>query len=182
MRQEALVIGGTGMLAGTVVWLVEQGYSVTVLARDRRRFEQLLLDVPDPQAVRLIQLDYHQTVELKQAIEELVAERGCVDLVVSWIQSSAPLALGTIQEVLSRPQKRWRLFQVCGSSAWKNPPEEIAMEQVVFRRVILGFVLGEKSARWLYNHEISQGIVDAIRLDQPLSIVGVVEPWEKRPI
>lgn len=182
MGRDALVIGGTGMLGGTVLWLVEQGYRVTVLARDRRRFEQLRQDMPDPQAVRFIQLDYHRTTELKTAMEEMVAETGPIDLVVSWIHSSAPLALETILDVLSRQQKPWRLFQVCGSRAWKNPPQEIAREHVVFRRVILGFILEEESARWLYNHEIAQGVIDAIRSDQPLSIVGLVEPWEKRPI
>ncbi|EST56528.1 short-chain dehydrogenase [Brevibacillus panacihumi W25] len=182
MGQEALVIGGTGMLADTVLWLVGQGYRVTVLARDRKRFEQLRQDLPDPQAVHFIQLDYHQTAVLKQAMEEWVAETDSVDLVVSWIHSSAPLALETILDALSVQRKPWRLFQVCGSRAWKNPPQEIAREHVLFRRVILGFILEEQSARWLFNHEISQGVIDAIRSDQPLSIVGTVEPWEKRPI
>jgi len=111
MGRDALVIGGTGMLAGTVLWLVEQGYRVTVLARDRRKFEQMRQDMPDPQAVRFIQLDYHQTTELKSAMEELVAETGPIDLVVSWIHSSAPLALETILDVLSRSRSHGDCFR-----------------------------------------------------------------------
>ncbi|MEK8198286.1 hypothetical protein [Lysinibacillus sp. FSL M8-0134] len=38
----ALVIGGTGMLANTSLWLVNNGYHVSVIGRNANRMERLL--------------------------------------------------------------------------------------------------------------------------------------------
>lgn len=181
MSKKALVVGGTGMLKDVVRWLVEQGYLVAVVGRNRERFERVLQGLSQPETADYIQLDYHQTHELRAAMEALLLRNGPLDLVVSWIHLTAPEALSTIQMALSRQEQEWRLIQVCGSGAWKKPPQIVPTANCQYRRVILGFVLEGNSARWLYNQEIAQGVVNAIRNDQPLSIVGVVEPWEKRP-
>lgn len=177
MRKKALVVGGTGMLADVVQWLVGQDYQVAVVGRNRERFLRAQLA-----SVEYIQQDYHQTDELRVAMGALLLHSGPFDLVVSWIHLTAPEALTTIQMALSRQEQEWRLLHVCGSGAWKRPPQVVPTANCLYRRVILGFVLTEgDSARWLSNQEISEGVIDAIRSDQPLSIVGVVEPWEKRP-
>lgn len=182
MGKKALVVGGTGMLADVVRWLVEQEYHVAVVGRNRERFVRVLQGVSQPASVEYIQQDYHQTDELRAAIEALLLHSGPFDLVVSWIHLTAPEALTMIQMALSRQEQEWRLLQVCGSGAWKKPPQVVPTANCLYRRVILGFVLMEgDSARWLSHQEISEGVIDAIRSDQPLSIVGVVEPWEKRP-
>ncbi|MEM5592401.1 hypothetical protein AAHH67_13015 [Niallia circulans] len=36
-------------------------------------------------------------------------------------------------------------------------------------------------SRWLTHKEISAGVIDAIKNNWKRKVVGVVEPWEKRP-
>lgn len=40
--KHALVVGGTGMLAGVSLWLLEKRYHVSVIARNPERMEQLI--------------------------------------------------------------------------------------------------------------------------------------------
>lgn len=181
MSKKALVVGGTGMLADVVRWLVGEGYHVAVVGRRCEQFERLQDGLSQPSQVEFIQLDYHQKDELEQAVQSLLLRIGQLDLVISWIHLTAPEALETIQMALSPQKQDWRLFQVCGSGAWKKPPQTKQMANCLFRRIILGFIFEGTSARWLSNQEIAKGVTDAIRTDHPLTIVGVVEPWEKRP-
>ncbi|MFD2369825.1 short-chain dehydrogenase [Brevibacillus sp. GCM10020057] len=182
MGREALVIGGSGMLAEVSRWLAETGYHVTVVGRDRRRLERVAgcSGAVAPESFTLLPLDYHDTEKLRQALSHLLCERGSIDLVVAWIHSTASEALPAVIQSLARQQREWRLFHVCGSRAWIEPPREPVADHLLYRRIILGFVLEGNESRWLTNEEIAQGVIRAVRADQP-SIVGVVEPWEKRP-
>ena len=38
----ALVIGGTGMLTDVSLWLVREGYHISIVARNRERMERLI--------------------------------------------------------------------------------------------------------------------------------------------
>ena len=82
------------------------------------------------------------------------------------------------------------MFQVLGS-ATADPahPHRLASAAIVadglvdcrLRQVVLGFrVVGDRS-RWLTNDEISAGVLDAVRNDRPLSVIGQVDPWAARP-
>jgi hypothetical protein len=49
------------------------------------------------------------------------------------------------------------------------------------RQVILGFRVEGGRSRWLTDAEISEGVLQAVRTDADLAIVGQVEPWPARP-
>ncbi len=79
----------------------------------------LLLSKASPDAViNPIAVDYHQSNELKQHINEAMAAHGPVDLAVFWIHSDAPDAFRVIaDEIYSHTDNAWRLFHVRGSNA-----------------------------------------------------------------
>lgn len=181
MAREALVIGASGMLAEVARWLAKEGWQVTVVGRDRQKLEQVRNGALNPGSVHLLALDYGQTETLRAAMAELVASRGPMELVVAWIHQTAPDALATVLAELSRPKQPFRLYHVCGSRAWKNPPAVHVPTTCAYQRVILGFVCEGEDARWLTNAEIANGVIRAIGEKAAQAIVGQVEPWERRP-
>lgn len=181
MGREALVIGGSGMLAKVSIWLAQEGCHVSVVGRDRSRLERVAKDSSTPDRFTLLDLDYQDSTALRQAMTRLQLERGGVDLVVSWIHQTAPEALPIIQRAVASQEKEWRLYHVCGSRAWIDPPAIQEVPSCLYRRIILGFVPGEPESRWLTHDEIARGVIQAVKADQPQAIVGSVEPWERRP-
>lgn len=178
---EALVVGGSGMLAEVSRWLAHTGYHVTVIGRDRSRLEQVAKNSSTPDRFTLLDLDYQDTTALEQAMSQLRSERGPIDVAVTWIHNTAPEALSVIQHEFAYQAEEWRLYHVCGSRAWIKPPFVEEVDSCLYRRIILGFVWEEPVARWLTNDEIACGVIRAIETDQPQSIIGKVEPWERRP-
>ena len=47
---------------------------------------------------------------------------------------------------------------------------------LVYRKIILGFVVDDERSRWLTDIEISNGVMDAIVREQDSYIIGKVEP------
>ena len=85
---------------------------------------------------------------------------------------------------------RGRMFQVLGSAtADPGHPHRLASAAAVaeglvdcrLRQVVLGFQVIGDGSRWLTNDEISAGVLEAVRSDRPLSVIGQVEPWSARP-
>jgi NAD(P)-dependent dehydrogenase (short-subunit alcohol dehydrogenase family) len=80
-----LVVGGTGMLAGLVRALAEEGDDVTVLARRGWAGGGL---------VHSLTVDYRNTPQLKLTLDH----NGQFDRLVAWVHSDAPEALGTLRK------------------------------------------------------------------------------------
>ncbi|MBI0445345.1 short-chain dehydrogenase [Deinococcus sp. DB0503] len=165
-----LVVGGTGMLAGVVRALLDAGDEVTVLARRPER-------LADPRA-HLLALDYRDTAALEQAL----AQAGPVDRAVVWIHGTAPEAPAVVVRHVHGPY--WHVL----GSAVANPakPHSRRREQFAalgndYREIILGFVLEGDNSRWLTHAEISGGVLHALRHDLKRHVIGVVEPWARRP-
>jgi len=55
------------------------------------------------------------------------------------------------------------------------------LKNMRYRTILLGFVVEGKTSRWLTNNEICDGVIEAIENDARDSIIGTVEPWNKRP-
>lgn len=146
-----------------------------------KRLERVAKDSSTPDRFTLLDLDYQDTTAMQQAMSQLRSERGPIDVVVAWIHNTAPKALPVIQHVFAQQATEWRLFHVCGSRAWIKPPNVEEVVSCLYRWIILGFVLEEPLARWLTNDEIARGVIRAIETDQAQSIIGNVEPWERRP-
>ncbi|GAA5533318.1 short-chain dehydrogenase [Deinococcus aluminii] len=165
-----LVVGGTGMLAGVVHALLDEGDEVTVLARRPER-------LPDTRA-RLLALDYRDM----EALDRALTQSGPFDRAVVWIHGTAPEA-----PFVAARHVRGPYWHVLGSAV-ANPAKQGSRRRERFaalgndyREIILGFVLEGNSARWLTHAEISGGVLHALHHDLKRHVIGVVEPWTLRP-
>jgi NAD(P)-dependent dehydrogenase (short-subunit alcohol dehydrogenase family) len=172
----ALIVGGSGMLAGVCRSLCEQADRVSVLARNEKRIRAIA------KAVEPIACDYNDGVALSEELALLEPP----DLVVTWIHGRAPHARRALAECV---RAEGRFVQVLGS-AHGDPahPERLAeMTQAThglpidYQAVVLGFIVEAGKSRWLNNAEISAGVMLAIESAMPLRIVGTVEPWSAKP-
>ena len=180
--KHALIIGGTGMLAGVTIWLNETGYFTTVLARNQERFSQLVKQLPSRH--QFISLDYKNTGDLKNKLWDTINNNGKIDLVIAWIHLDAPEAIPTILSVIAQNQKEnFQFFHIKGSSyrlkIGSNPFH--LPENCVYHDVQLGFKLEGNRARWLTHEEICAGVITAIQTGKDHTIVGQLEPWEMQP-
>ncbi len=172
----ALIVGGSGMLAGACRALCACSDKVSVLARNERRVRAI---APEIDAVVC---DYNDTVGLSEALASLAPP----DLVVAWIHGRAPHARRALAQSV---RADGRFVQVLGS-AHGDPahPQRLAeMAQAAqglpidYQAIVLGFVVEAGRARWLGNDEISAGVFAALESDMKLRIVGTVDPWSARP-
>lgn len=179
----ALVVGGTGMLAGAVSRLAGQGWRVSVLAR---RASQ----APPSASVRGWDCDYHDEAAFRSAVTAAVARDGPIALAIAWFHTLKIPAPRRLAEAVGAPEAPGRYLQVLGSAvADPTRPDRLATAAAVgqdlpncrLRQVVLGFRIEGGSSRWLSNDEISTGVLDAIARDAPLSVIGVTAPWSARP-
>ncbi|WP_411954288.1 short-chain dehydrogenase [Alkalibacillus sp. S2W] len=180
--KHALVVGGTGMLADLTIWLVKNSYHVSVIARDNSKMENLIQRTGKHNVTPVL-VDYKKDKELRYKLKEINQINGKIDLVVAWIHSNAENRLEIITKELTNKAYDWDLFHVLGSS---TDPEDLKKtinlhENCIYHTIQLGFILEENHSRWLTNKEISEGVVEAIENDKSNHVVGVIEPWERRP-
>lgn len=179
----ALVVGGTGMLADAVRTLAAQGWRVSVFAREAEAFAA-------EAGVNGFNCDYHDEAAFLAALERAKAANGPIGLAVAWFHTLRIPAPRRLAEAVGGADRPGRYVQVVGS-AMADParPDRLAFAASVvegaphclLRQVVLGFQLEAGGARWLTNAEISQGVLEAISRDAPLSVIGVTEPWSARP-
>jgi NAD(P)-dependent dehydrogenase (short-subunit alcohol dehydrogenase family) len=180
-----LVFGGTGMLAQTTGWIAEHAKHTVAFGRNKQRLNGLAKKYGQ-YGLEARELDYTNTEALRKAIKVTYTEYGKIDLVVSWIHSTAPDAIPEIKKQLSKLQKnhQWTLVVVKGSSSHLARITDSEMDipdNCFLKEVQLGFKYNGVSSRWLTHQEISEGVIKAIREDKKNSVVGTLEPWEKRP-
>jgi MobA-like NTP transferase domain len=149
----AVVVGGTGMLAGLTRSLAARGQAVTCVSRRAARLDPRVASVPvdyrDPEALRLV---------LTLAMES----RGPIELAVCWIHTDAPDVPRLVAESLAPGA---RLVQVFGTRVW--PLADVPLH-IAYRQVALGSAEGH----WLTHEEISTGVLEAVDADRPLYVVG----------
>lgn len=171
-----LIVGGSGMLAGVARTLVAEADRVSVLARNEKRIRAIAENI-----VPVI-CDYNDGAALSEALSLIASP----DLVIGWIHGRAPGARRALAECVAADG---RFIQILGS-AHGDPshPERMAeMEKTVaglpidYQAIVLGFVREGATARWLSDEEICAGVLKAVRSEQPITIVGTVEPWSARP-
>jgi molybdopterin-guanine dinucleotide biosynthesis protein A len=149
----AVVVGGTGMLAGLTRALAARGRPVTSIARRPADLGP---------GVTSVQLDYRDNASFSAGLAHAVEERGPVDLAVCWIHTDAPDAPRAVADALAPGA---RLVQVFGTRVW--PLLDVPLH-VAYRRVLLGSADG----RWLRHEEISEGVLEAVDADRPVTVVG----------
>ena len=181
--KHALVVGGTGMLANVSRWLVNNGYHVSIIARNPERMNHLLKKVRSKDDVTPLFVDYINANELQEVLKYTIIKNGRFDTVVAWIHSSAVDALPLIIAEASIHKHEWELFHVLSSSSnlEKIKREMIVPRTCLYYQVQLGFIMEGAQSRWLTNEEISDGVIEAIKKKQNVLTIGQIEPWEQRP-
>jgi hypothetical protein len=171
----ALVVGGSGMLAGCCRKLLTISDTVSVMARREDRIRAISSDI-----VPII-ADY-----ANEQTAEAALENKSFDLVVAWVHGRRPF----FRRALARHvTDGGRFAQILGSAhADPSHPDRLDSMKacaeglpVTYQAIVLGFVMDGAMARWLSDREISDGVFDAIQSRAPLTIVGTVEPWSARP-
>ncbi|WP_214791347.1 MULTISPECIES: short-chain dehydrogenase [unclassified Exiguobacterium] len=167
--KHALVIGGSGMLAGTVLWLEEVGYHVSIIGRDAEKMSRLTEQAPDRLSAVLV--DYRDDLRLKEALRSSIADHGDFDLVVAWVHSDAADALTC---VLSALRGGTDVFHVLGSRANSSGVRNglTITEDVRYHQVQLDFQVVKGERRWLTNEEIAGGVIEAIQEKKTHYVVG----------
>ena len=181
--KHALVVGGTGMLSRVSLWLIDNGYHVSIIARNAERMKQLLQETSSESRVTPLLVDYRNNDELKEEINRTIKENGDIDIVVAWIHSIAENALQIIANEISKRKNNWELFHILGSSSNLDEIKKktAAPTSYVYYQVQLGFKFESTRSRWLTDKEISEGVIEAIRKKKKVLIIGQIEPWENRP-
>lgn len=183
----ALVVGGTGMLRSVSLALVQQGYEVSVIARNKDQLAELQREAIEGQ-IHPLALDYRYTSLLITSIEEAIDLLGPIELAVVWIHSAAPDAPLTIARLCGKPENPCQYFDILGSTSVNPSRAELsqrkqfaALPNIQYHEIILGFMRELRGSRWLTDQEISQGVLQAIAQEQSQFIVGTVEPWSAPP-
>lgn len=170
------------MLSKVTEYLAGKYDTVSTISRDEKKIN------PNLKNINPLIVDYTYYKFLSKSLQSAVEKFGNIELVVSWIHSTASLDPNIIAEKLNSYHTPLRFFDILGS-AYANPSKnsierEIALkenENLLYRKVILGFKIEDNSSRWLTNDEISSGVIEAIKNDEEEKIVGIVSPWDKRP-
>ncbi len=194
MSMHALVVGGTGMLRPVVHYLIKAGWHVSVIAMTQQSLNSLRDEVSSkchPQSksqtkvnrLYTFALDYANTEELQKVLHDSVETNGSITLTIAWIHSSSPAALLTVALAVEGD-----FFQVRSAGVSQKSyqdPFDIAsvqkMAHLKYHRIILGFQMDDYGTRWLTNEEIADGVIGAFSKKESSTVVGIVEPWDKRP-
>lgn len=175
--KHALVVGGTGMLSGVSLWLLNQGYHVSIIARNSDRMKDLIKQTDLDSHITPLFVDYINHDELQKKVHAAVNKNGDIEIVVAWIHTNAPNALKIIAKEMSISKSEWELFHVLGSSSDLN---RIKREVTIpagcsYYQVQLGFVIEGARSRWLTNKEISDGVIEAINKRNKILTIGQID-------
>ncbi|TCP49340.1 hypothetical protein EV191_109162 [Tamaricihabitans halophyticus] len=174
--RQALIIGGTGMLAGCTERLAEQGWRVALPSRRPRERQS-----PGVVAVRA-----------EWSAPELFAERvadalsGPVELLVSWVHTPwREPVLRACERLLTEAAPTVEVWASASADPVRNRPEPVLARRGC-HQVLLGFHRMNGRSRWLTNAEISEGVylacLAAIAGEEPrVHAVGQLRPWSARP-
>ncbi|MBP9192893.1 MAG: short-chain dehydrogenase [Ignavibacteria bacterium] len=184
----ALIVGGTGMLAGVSDYFTQHGYTVSVIARDPAGLNKLIESKSEHGFINPIKVDYSDYYSLEERLRSAIDNYGEIDTAVCWIHSTAPEAPYIIADVLNNQSIKCKYFHVLGCEEndpdKKTPDIKFSFERfvrLIYKKIILGFVIEDESSRWLTNTEISNGVSDAVLFDKDIFVVGKTEPYVNHP-
>ncbi len=174
------------MLQQTTFDLAQQTSNLTAIARTQSSLTRLAgwFDPHGPNYFPQA-INYNDDSAFMTAVEQ-AWQRDRFDLVLAWFHDSGEHSLKQLLTFLANQNHPTQFFHVMGSAA-ADPSQNAAQFEpntngvFSYHQVILGFKIENGRSRWLYNHEISAGVTEAIQQQSPRFIVGTVEPWTARP-
>jgi hypothetical protein len=176
----ALVVGGSGMLAGLSLRLLDRCTRVSVLARNEARIRAI------SPAIHPLVCDYSDESAVAGALAADARRHGAPELLVAWVHPKAPALRRRLAGAVA---PGGRLVQVLGSAHGDpaRPDRLEAMAEaaaglpIAYQAIVLGFVVEAGRSRWLTNDEISDGVLARLEKGVPLDHVGTLSPWSARP-
>src|SRR4051794_24865707 len=169
-QRRALVLGGTGMLAGCVESLLDHGWHVVAPSRHK----------PADLGSCWVQVDWSNPELLVDRVQTALG--GPADLLVAWVHGS--FRVSVLRAVSHLLADRVPVVEVHGSAS-ANPvrgcPEPVLADHPT-QQVVLGFLRTSGRTRWLTHKETVDGVLTAIdrALDgRPHEVhqVGEFRPW-----
>lgn len=159
VARRALILGGTGMLAGVAAALLDDGWFVVMPSR--RRPSEPVTNGNGRGDARWVKADWTVPAALADASREALGEPA--DLLVAWVHRE--VRTGVLRAVSPLLAPRAPVVEVHGSAS-ANPvggcPDPI-LDGHPTQQVVLGYVRHAGRTRWLTHEEISHGVLDAVR-------------------
>lgn len=183
VRGPALVIGGTGMLAGAVGGLLRGGLTTVVVSRRPPGPNAFGALDEDSGLLIPVSADYADARRFAETLGQVVARTGPFHLALLWVHTESRRHAYTAV-ALARGAL---VVEVLGSGAAaptaRPPRPPRALRHVRHRAVVLGFTGEGPRTRRLDHGRISDGVLAALRAPEGehLHLVGRVRPWEHRP-
>ncbi|MEJ7757794.1 MAG: hypothetical protein WKF83_17265 [Nocardioidaceae bacterium] len=166
----ALVVGGSGMLAGLCRSLAAEGWQLSVVGRDSAKLARAKRGDP---RIHPLSIDYEQVGAFTAALTATTQTSGPITLAVCWIRSWAPRSLIATASAVAPGGRLFHVVGDQGRDTYDHATVELAQRPGLhYRKVQLGAVLDHGTKRWLTNDEISAGVHTAITRDQPYHLVG----------
>ncbi|WP_018683642.1 hypothetical protein [Actinokineospora enzanensis] len=153
MAKRALVLGGTGMLAGCTARLVAGGWHVVLPSR---RYAPLATDRGLGRAL-WVEADWSAPRALARRAGHVL--EGPADLVIAWLDDSARLSVLRAVEPLLAPGAP--VIEVYGVTD-HAPRPATTLPAHPTQHVVLGVVGYAGRTRWLSSAEVTAAIVDAV--------------------
>jgi NAD(P)-dependent dehydrogenase (short-subunit alcohol dehydrogenase family) len=149
--RRALVLGGTGMLAGAAAALLDDDWHVVLPSRRQ----------PAATGAHWVKADWTDPTALAAGAAEALG--GPADLLVAWVHQEVRDAV--LQAVAPLLAPAAPVVEVHGSAS-ANPfggrPDAVLFGHST-QQVLLGYVQLAGRTRWLTHREISAGVLDAVR-------------------
>lgn len=171
--RRALVLGGTGMLAGVAVSLLDDGWHVVLPSRRRPH-----IPVTDgkPNVARWVSADWADPAGLVDGARAALG--GPADLLVAWVHHEVRTSVLRAVAPLLTP--RAPVVEV-HTGATRGCPDPVLADHPT-QQVVLGYVRHAGRTRWLTHDEISAGVLDAVRRAVAGRPPHVHQVGESRPV
>lgn len=183
--QHAMVVGGTGMLAGASRFITAHARVASWLARSPESLAAATEGIPRSERCARLVVDYREVTAFARCIAARVAEVGSPDLVLAWFHSEEPAL--RLAKQLAAYGTPLRFFHVLGSddarpdSNMRARRARFEVPGMAYRSIALGFMHDPSGSRWLTHEEISHGVIEAVHSDALASTVRMLDPWSLRP-
>ena len=166
--RHALVLGGTGMLAGAVRRIAGQAQDLTLVARAPERLAAETGAAPLP-------MDWADRASVAAALAHL-AGRPAPDLMIRWIHRNGLWCLTEFEALLAPGARSIRVHGSAAGDPARGVRTDPAPPAGVRRQdVVLGWVNEPSGRRWLTDEEICAGVIEALdRPDRRAAIVGTL--------
>ena len=153
--RRALVLGGTGMLAGVAAALLDDGWHVVLPSRRRPS-----TPAADGRAQQWVKADWTEPAVLADTAAEALG--GPADLLVAWVHRGVRVSV--LRAVAPLLADGAPVVEVHGSAS-ANPlggcPDPVLPNHPT-QQVVLGYVRHAGRTRWLTHEEVSAGVLDAV--------------------